>query len=185
MSIVVYIDNQEFKISQGDWITTDMNQYGQVMLDNDSDYFIIKDLNGKLMEVDLNVAHVTSIGKTHSEDSLVKFLDENSEPAMKELVKDGMIKPKMSLIPQLAQVEVAKVFTYGAEKYAEYNFSKGARNTTYCDAALRHINKYLRGQDLDDESNLNHLAHAISCLMMLLDNDLVGTSIENRNKVYE
>ena len=35
---------------------------------------------------------------------------------------------------------------------------------TYVDASLRHINKYLCNNDIDDESNLLHLAHAISIL---------------------
>jgi hypothetical protein len=107
------------------------------------------------------------------------------EPAEKEFIKDGRIKPRLSLIPQLALIETAKVFTYGANKYDEYNFSQGAKNTTYVDASLRHINKYLCNNNIDDESNLYHLAHAISNLMMVLDNDLINKSIENRNKYYE
>ena len=53
------------------------------------------------------------------------------------------------------------------------------------DAAQRHINKYLLNEDIDDESGLYHLAHAVACLLMLLDNDLIGSSIDDRNKSYK
>ena len=109
-----------------------------------------------------------------------------NRPAVeKEYVKDGIEKPRLSLIPQHAVVEVAKVFGYGANKYDAYNFSKGAYKTTYTDAAQRHINRYLLNEDIDPESGLSHLAHGICCLMMLLDNDLIETSIEDRNKMYK
>ena len=105
--------------------------------------------------------------------------------ADKEYVKDGEVKPRISLVPPLALEEVAKVFTYGANKYDAYNFSKGAPKSTYVDAAMRHILKYSQMEDLDNESGLLHLAHATSCLMMLLDNDLNDTSIEDRNEHYK
>jgi hypothetical protein len=121
---------------------------------------------------------------TPNPDPLIILLDKDKELALKELSKDGHEKPDFSLIPQLAISEVARVMMYGAKKYDAYNFSKGEYNTVYCAAALRHINKYLLNQDIDDESGLYHLAHAVSNLMMLLDNDLSGTSIDNRNKAY-
>lgn len=104
--------------------------------------------------------------------------------AMKEKVIEGNIKPRMSLLPQAAILEVAKVLTYGANKYDAYNFSKGEEDTTYADACLRHINQYLMNNDIDNESKCHHLAHAAANLLMALDNILVGKSIDNRNKVY-
>lgn len=119
-------------------------------------------------------------------DPLMQLLNDQKESitSLKEFVKDGKVKSRMSLIPQEAIIKVADVFTHGAEKYNEYNFSKGARTTTYIDASLRHINRYLLNENDDQESGLPHLAHAISNLLMLLDNDLIGTTIENRNSHY-
>ena len=110
-----------------------------------------------------------------------------TEKADKEYIdkETNELKPRFSLIPQYALEEVAKVFTYGAEKYEEHNYSKGAPNLDYIDAALRHINKYLRNRDIDHETAYSHLAHAISNLMMTLDNDMIGVSIDKRNKAYE
>ena len=130
------------------------------------------------------------------EESL-SFLENNNQPtppdpylgssgtAMKEFVKDGQVKPRFSLLPMMALNEVMHVMCYGAEKYAEHNYSKGQKNTTYTDAAIRHIMAYNTNQNIDTESNRHHLAHAIACLMMGLDNELVGVSIDGRNPVYK
>lgn len=78
-------------------------------------------------------------------------------------------KPKMSLVPNLALEAVAKVMTYGAIKYAAYNWMKGFDWTRLTDAAMRHIQLFNRGEDIDPESGLPHLAHAACCVMMLYD----------------
>lgn len=84
-------------------------------------------------------------------------------------VKNDAMKPRMSLIPQLSLLEVAKVMTYGAEKYAEWNWSEGSDYSVLTDAASRHITAFNCGENLDPESGLSHIAHAVSCLMMLYD----------------
>ncbi len=94
-------------------------------------------------------------------------------------------KPKLSYIPQLALWEVGKTFTYGSKKYEEFNYSLGMEYTRYTDAALRHINQALRGEDVDEESKCYHLSNAVASLMMVLDNQLTGKIIDNRNKVYK
>ena len=83
------------------------------------------------------------------------------------------LKPQFRLIPPYALEEIADVMTYGARKYAPDNW----RNiedipSRYLDATLRHINTYQKGFILDDESNRHHLAHAVCCLMYILEKDL-------------
>ena len=39
----------------------------------------------------------------------------------------------------------------------------------YMDACLRHINLHRRGEEIDPESGLPHLGHAVACLMFLLE----------------
>lgn len=84
-------------------------------------------------------------------------------------IKNDALKPRMSLVPQLAKIEVAKVMTYGAEKYSEYNWMDGFNWTILTDAAERHITAFNCGEDLDEESGLHHLAHAACCVMMLYE----------------
>lgn len=105
-----------------------------------------------------------------------------------EIVKDETIKhdkgkPDFTLIPQEALLEVAKVFTYGAEKYGVFNYSHGTDYRRYIAAANRHLNQWLRGEDLD-ESGTNHLGNAIASIMMVLDNQKTNKGNDNRNKVY-
>lgn len=84
-------------------------------------------------------------------------------------IKHDQGKPRMSLVPQRSLVEVAKVMTFGADKYGDYNCLGGLRYTRLADAAQRHLNAWLCREDYDRESGVNHLAHAAANLLMLLE----------------
>lgn len=77
-------------------------------------------------------------------------------------------KPLMSLLDSNALTEMAKVLSFGAEKYDRHNWRKGITYSRLIDAALRHMIAFNGGEDLDPESNLSHVAHASCCLMFLL-----------------
>lgn len=64
--------------------------------------------------------------------------------------------------------ETAKVLTYGAEKYEVYNWAKGIKYSRVYGALLRHLWAWWRREENDAETGLNHLAHAMCCLMFLL-----------------
>lgn len=82
-------------------------------------------------------------------------------------------KPKMHLLPPKAITEVAKVLTFGAQKYDEENWRKlDNLQARYSSGALRHIFAHLDGESLDPESGLSHLAHAICCLVFKLEIEL-------------
>lgn len=102
---------------------------------------------------------------------------------LKEGVKFDQGKRRYSTVPIHALNSVTDVFTYGADKYEAYNYSKGMDHTRYIDAALRHINSYLTGEDIDESGN-PHLAHAACSIMMALDNILIGTGTDDRNPNY-
>lgn len=79
-------------------------------------------------------------------------------------------KPKMHLLPPKAISEVAKVLTFGADKYGEFNWKLLENlHDRYNSAALRHIFANLDGEALDNESGYHHLAHAICCLLFRLE----------------
>lgn len=94
----------------------------------------------------------------------------NHTPTTQEGTKHDQGKPKFSLIPQAALLEVAKVATFGASKYGPRNW-QGTKNLQdrYTDAAQRHINAFLRGETHDAETDLHHLSHAVCSLMFVLD----------------
>lgn len=101
-------------------------------------------------------------------------------------VKDDAKKPRMSLVPILAKREVARVMTYGANKYADYNWANGFDYTILADAAERHIDDWRCGIDFDPDSGERTLAHAICSLMMLLENTLLyGDRLDDRWKGWK
>jgi hypothetical protein len=97
-------------------------------------------------------------------------------------IKFDQEKPDYSLLPPLPIDEVAKVWTFGKKKYASYNWAKGFAWSRPLAAALRHIFAFLRGEDRDPESGLLHLAHAICCLMMVIEFQITKTGVDDRYK---
>jgi hypothetical protein len=67
-----------------------------------------------------------------------------------------------------ALIATAQVLAFGAEKYEPYNWAKGIKYSRVFAALLRHLWAWFRGEQFDSETNLNHLAHAMCCLMFLL-----------------
>ena len=114
------------------------------------------------MTVESDVSSIITKRPTHSVDATEKVGQKHDQG-----------KPMMSLVPPAALLEVAKVMTFGANKYSLGNWQHvDDLHRRYTDAALRHINAYQRGEKLDDESKLHHLAHAVCCLMFMLETDL-------------
>lgn len=90
-------------------------------------------------------------------------------------------KIRMDLLPTKALEETAKVFTYGANKYNDYNWAhgKGLDYHRLYGALLRHLNAFWKGENID-ESGYHHLAHASCNCMMLLDLVLNKHGIDDR-----
>jgi len=86
-------------------------------------------------------------------------------------VKYDKDKPKMSLLPPKALIGIAKIMTYGAGKYANYNYKlgEGLDWDRPFSACLRHLTAWNDGEDDDKETKLSHLYHAGCCIMMLID----------------
>jgi len=86
-------------------------------------------------------------------------------------------KPQLYLLPPKSLYEVGKVLTFGAEKYDPHNWRKVENlQNRYSSAAMRHILAHIDGEDLDEETGLSHLAHAICCLMFKLEDELIVKS---------
>lgn len=94
-------------------------------------------------------------------------------------------KPRWSLLPLSALKPVVQVLTNGAKKYADDNWKKVPNaKERYLSAALRHLEAYQSGEELDKEWGLPHLAHAICGLlfMLWLDQNVGHTSPSNDTK---
>jgi len=89
-------------------------------------------------------------------------------------------KPRLDLLPPPAIEAIAEVLTFGASKYGANNWCRGARWGRYYAALLRHIFAWYRGQDLDPETGLSHLAHAACCLVFLMEYQRNGWGADDR-----
>ena len=76
-------------------------------------------------------------------------------------------KPVLSLIPLCTLEDEARVWEYGAQKYARNNWMKGMDWAIPYACALRHLSAWQSGEENDLESKLPHLAHAMCNLRML------------------
>jgi len=88
---------------------------------------------------------------------------------MSEGTKYDKGKTRMDLLPHNALKEIAEVYTFGADKYGDYNWAQGMKWSRLYSALQRHIQAFWRGEDVDIESQTKHLAHAGCCLTMLLE----------------
>lgn len=77
-------------------------------------------------------------------------------------------KPRWDLLPWGPLEDVAKVLEFGARKYAPNNWQKvEGGGWRYLRAGLGHLAARARGERLDPESGLPHLAHAVCCCLFL------------------
>lgn len=93
----------------------------------------------------------------------------------------GAKKPPLSLVPPALLIRVSKVMELGAKKYGAFNWrQKSVKKTVYIEAAMRHLQALLDGQDTDPESGQPHEAHAAACMGILLDARANGNEIDDR-----
>jgi hypothetical protein len=80
-------------------------------------------------------------------------------------------KVRVDLLPIDPMLQIAEVFTFGAKKYFANSYRQGetvAWSRTY-GSIMRHLMAFWSGEDRDPESGLNHLAHAGTQLMILME----------------
>ena len=84
--------------------------------------------------------------------------------------KDDSGKTRYDLIPPEALEQMVEVLTFGAKKYGSENWRMVSEaDTRYFAAAQRHLWAWKRGEESDKETGRSHLAHALCCIMFLLE----------------
>lgn len=97
--------------------------------------------------------------------------------------KDDDGKTQWSAMSWFVLDEVAEVMTYGAiHKYDKHNWRKGMQYTRLWDAAQRHMKAWVTGEEADPETGKSHLAHAICCISMLRDLEMLELGTDDRWK---
>jgi hypothetical protein len=99
---------------------------------------------------------------------------EDNTRTSKELKQDGgskfdREKLRMDLIPVSAIEGLASVLTYGADKYADRNWEKGISWSRAFGATMRHMWSWYKGENIDPESGMPHLWHAMCNVAFLIE----------------
>lgn len=102
---------------------------------------------------------------------------------MSEGRKDDAGKPPLDLLPFDALEGVGAVLAFGAKKYARHNWALGMEWGRLAAAALRHLGRWLCGEDRDAESGLPHLDHFACCALMLSALVRRGVGTDDRHKL--
>ena len=116
----------------------------------------------------------------------------------KDVLTEGMKydgdKLRFDLIPPEPLERLAEVYTMGAAKYEDRNWEKGIKWGRVFGAIMRHMWAWWKGEDVDPESGLPHLAHAAwGCFALLeyrntrrdFDDRVKGTSTDNNEAGVE
>jgi len=91
-------------------------------------------------------------------------------------------KPRMDLLDFDALEGLAKVLTFGAEKYAAHNWRHGISYSRLTAAMLRHLAALQKGEDIDPESGLPHIDHLGCCWMFLSNMTKTRPDLDDRYK---
>ena len=103
---------------------------------------------------------------------------------LKEGVKFDEDKTRYDLVPTYPLEQLAKVYTYGAKKYADHNWRKGIKFSRIYSAILRHLEAIRNGELVDPESGLPHAAHAALGCFSLIQYTKPGNSLIQFNDLY-
>lgn len=126
----------------------------------------------EVLAVDENPAGIDFINDQGDIDwfALKNFEKVTQQPAAQPTggLKYDSNKPPVDLVPREAIEAAARAFGFGARKYAAHNFKLGLQYSRLAGAVQRHLLAYMDCEDLDPESGLSHLDHAMSALSMLV-----------------
>jgi hypothetical protein len=86
------------------------------------------------------------------------------------------------LLPSDAVEAILEVMAFGATKYAPRNWELGMDWSRPFAALMRHMWAWWRGEELDPETGLSHLAHAGCCVLFLIAYERRGIGLDNRSK---
>lgn len=91
-------------------------------------------------------------------------------------------KPRLSLIPKRALWALGGALTHGETHYGTHNWRKGIPVSILLDSALRHINEFNDGEDMDVKSKNHHLGNAMANLAMAIEVSETMPELDDRFK---
>ena len=93
----------------------------------------------------------------------------------------GINKAPLSTVPTTVLHEMGIGMLEGALKYGRHNYrAVGVRSSVYYDAAMRHLNAWWEGEDIDPESGLSHITKLLTTMAVLRDSMIRGNLEDDR-----
>jgi hypothetical protein len=93
----------------------------------------------------------------------------------------GSDRLPLDLVPSSLVASASLGFLEGALKYGRFNWRiAGVRVCIYLAACLRHIFKYMNGEECDPKTGVPHLSSAQACLGIIVDSKVQGNLIDDR-----
>ena len=97
-------------------------------------------------------------------------------------VKFDQNKRRVDLVPTEAINALADILTAGAAKYGEHNWRHGMDWSRVYGAAQRHMLAFWGGDDIDEESGMPHLWHALTNIAFLVSYQALSVGRDDRWK---
>jgi hypothetical protein len=102
------------------------------------------------------------------------------EDIARAAVKFDAGKARYDLIPVYPLLQLALLYTKGAEKYADNNWMRGFHFSRTLSAMQRHLELWKAGEDIDPETGLSHLTAVAWNAFALLEFQFRGTGVDDR-----
>jgi hypothetical protein len=97
----------------------------------------------------------------------------------------GSKPERYDLVPVEPLSELARVYGYGATKYADRNWEQGYDWSLSYAALQRHVNAFWGGITYDDETGLHHLAHAMFHCMAMIEWSRTHPELDDRPVIFD
>ena len=89
-------------------------------------------------------------------------------------------KLRFDLVPTHAQEQFVNVLSMGAQKYGDENWRKGISWRAVGASLERHLHAWKKGEDVDRESGLSHMAHIMCNAAFLLEYEQIYKEGDDR-----
>ena len=97
-----------------------------------------------------------------------------------EGIKHDFGKLRFDLFPMIPLLELAKLFTIGAEKYGMINWEKGMKFGRLFAAMMMHAIKWWAGEIYDPVDNQHHLTAVMWNAMVLMELEQTHPEMDDR-----
>lgn len=143
---------------------------------------VTEQVNHRTYGVQFDASAVTTYYDVDKIEQVGEAPDVNPIEESEVAIKHDQDKNRLELIPPEAIDAMGRAFTYGAKKYADHNWVNGFPWERIIGSAMRHLNDFRKGVDIDEESGLHQLDCLIANVAMLIAHVEGDLGHDNRRK---